>query len=133
QRIAIAGMLAMQPKVLVLDEATAMLDPYGRRDILSIVRELHDNKGITVVMITQYMEEALGADRVIVMNSGHVQMEGTPQEIFDRGDELRSIGLDVPAAVELRELIKKNGIADLGNAITLEEIASGLCQSLLKN
>lgn len=133
QRIAIAGMLAMQPKVLVLDEATAMLDPYGRRDILSIVRELHDNKGITVVMITQYMEEALGADRVIVMNSGHVQMEGTPQEIFDRGDELRSIGLDVPAAVELRELIKKNGIADLGNAVTLEEIASGLCQSLLKN
>lgn len=133
QRIAIAGMLAMQPKVLVLDEATAMLDPYGRRDILSIVRELHDNKRITVVMITQYMEEALGADRVIVMNSGHVQMEGTPQEIFDRGDELRSIGLDVPAAVELRELIKKNGIADLGNAVTLEEIASGLCQSLLKN
>ncbi|MBO4306365.1 MAG: energy-coupling factor transporter ATPase [Clostridia bacterium] len=133
QRIVIAGMLAMQPKVLVLDEATAMLDPYGRRDILSIVRELHDNKGITVVMITQYMEEALGADRVIVMNSGHVQMEGTPQEIFDRGDELRSIGLDVPAAVELRELIKKNGIADLGNAVTLEEIASGLCQSLLKN
>lgn len=133
QRIAIAGMLAMQPKVLVLDEATAMLDPYGRRDILSIVRELHDNKRITVVMITQYMEEALGADRVIVMNSGHVQMEGTPHEIFDRGDELRSIGLDVPAAVELRELIKKNGIADLGNAVTLEEIASGLCQSLLKN
>lgn len=133
QRIAIAGMLAMQPKVLVLDEATAMLDPYGRRDILSIVRELHDNKGITVVMITQYMEEALGADRVIVMNSGHVQMEGTPHEIFDRGDGLRSIGLDVPAAVELRELIKKNGIADLGNAVTLEEIASGLCQSLLKN
>ncbi|MBR5713367.1 MAG: energy-coupling factor transporter ATPase, partial [Clostridia bacterium] len=131
--IAIAGMLAMQPKVLVLDEATAMFDPYGRRDILSIVRELHDNKRITVVMITQYMEEALGADRVIVMNSGHVQMEGTPQEIFDRGDELRSIGLDVPAAVELRELIKKNGIADLGNAVTLEEIASGLCQSLLKN
>ena len=132
QRIAIAGMLAMEPKVLVLDEATAMLDPYGRRDILSIVRELHDSKGITVVMITQYMEEALGAERVIVMNSGHIEMEGTPQEVFARGGELRAIGLDVPAAIELRELLKENGIADLGDAMTLDEISEGLCRSLLK-
>lgn len=133
QRIAIAGMLAMEPKVLVLDEATAMLDPLGRRDILSIVKQLHDEKGITVVMITQYMEEALNAERVIVMNGGHIEMEGTPQQIFARGDELRAIGLDVPAAVELRDILKNSGIADLGDAVTFEEISDGICRSLLKN
>lgn len=133
QRIAIAGMLAMEPKVLVLDEATAMLDPLGRRDILSIVKRLHDEKGITVVMITQYMEEALNAERVIVMNGGHIEMEGTPQQIFARGDELRAIGLDVPAAVELRDILKNSGIADLGDAVTFEEISDGICRSLLKN
>ena len=133
QRIAIAGMLAMEPDVLVLDEATAMLDPLGRRDILRIVKELHDNKGITVVMITQYMEEALNAERVIVMNNGHIEMEGTAPEIFARGDELRSIGLDVPAAVELRDMLRSNGVADLGNAVTFEEISKEICRSLLKN
>ena len=133
QRIAIAGMLAMEPKVLVLDEATAMLDPLGRRDILSIVKQLHDEKGITVVMITQYMEEALNAERVIVMNGGHIEMEGTPQQIFARGEELRAIGLDVPAAVELRDILKNSGIADLGDAVTFEEISDGICRSLLKN
>ncbi|MBR3487502.1 MAG: energy-coupling factor transporter ATPase [Clostridia bacterium] len=133
QRIAIAGMLAMDPEVLVLDEATAMLDPMGRRDILRIVRELHEKKGITVIMITQYMEEAVGADRVIVMNGGHIVMEGTPAEVFRRGDELRAIRLDVPAAVELRELLLKEGIADCGDAMTLEELSESLCRSLLKN
>ncbi|MBO6061347.1 MAG: ATP-binding cassette domain-containing protein [Clostridia bacterium] len=131
QRIAIAGMLAMEPRVLVLDEATAMLDPIGRRDIIRIVKELHEKKGITVVMITQYMEEALAAERVIVMNGGHIEMEDTPAKIFMRGDELRAIGLDVPAAVELRESIKQRGIADLGEAMTLEEISLQLCRSLL--
>ena len=133
QRIAIAGMLAMDPEVLVLDEATAMLDPMGRRDILRIVRELHDKKGITVIMITQYMEEAVGADRVIVMNGGHIVMEGTPAEVFRRGDELRAIRLDVPAAVEMRELLLKEGVADCGDAMTLEELSESLCRSLLKN
>ena len=133
QRIAIAGMLAMKPRVLVLDEATAMLDPIGRRDILEIVHRLNREEGITVVMITQYMEEAVGADRVIVMNGGHVEMEGTPAEIFRRGEHLRSIGLDVPAAVELREQLEARGIADCGDAMTIEEIADKLCPSLLKN
>ncbi len=133
QRIAIAGMLAMDPEVLVLDEATAMLDPMGRRDILRIVRELHEKKGITVIMITQYMEEAVGADRVIVMNGGHIVMEGTPAEVFRRGDELRAIRLDVPAAVEMRELLLKEGVADCGDAMTLEELSESLCRSLLKN
>lgn len=131
QRIAIAGMLAMEPNVLVLDEATAMLDPLGRRDIIRIVRELHEKKGITVIMITQYMEEAIGVDRMIVMNGGQVWMEGTPAEIFAKGDELRSIGLDVPAAVELREQLKEKGIADAGDAMTLEELSKELCRSLL--
>lgn len=133
QRIAIAGMLAMEPQTLILDEATAMLDPMGRRDILNIVKELNREKNITVVMITQYMEEAVLADRVIVMNNGHIEMEGTPQEIFSRGDELRAIGLDVPAAVELREMLKKEGVADCANAMTLEELAEALCRSLSKN
>ena len=79
------------------------------------------------------MEEAVLADRVIVMNNGHIEMEGTPQEIFSRGDELRAIGLDVPAAVELREMLKKEGVADCANAMTLEELAEALCRSLSKN
>ena len=131
QRIAIAGMLAMEPEVLVLDEATAMLDPLGRQDIIRIVRELHENKGMTVVMITQYMEEALAADRMIVMNDGRIQMEGVPADVFRRGDELRSIGLDVPAVVELRDRIKERGIADTGNAMTIEELSDNICRSLL--
>lgn len=132
QRIAIAGMLAMRPRVLVLDEATAMLDPIGRRDVLSIVHRLNRDEGITVIMITQYMEEAVGADRVIVMNGGKAEMEGTPAEVFRKGDRLREIGLDVPAAVELRERLAKEGIADCGDAMTIEEIADKLCPLLLK-
>ena len=133
QRIAIAGMLAMEPETLILDEATAMLDPMGRRDILSIVKKLNKEKNITVVMITQYMEEAVGADRVIVMNSGRIAMEGTPEYVFSKGDELRAIGLDVPPAVELREMLKQNGVADCGDAMTLEELSDSICRSLSKN
>ena len=133
QRIAIAGMLAMRPRVLVLDEATAMLDPIGRKDILDIVHRLNREEGITVIMITQYMEEAIGADRVIVMNAGHIEMQGTPQEVFRCGDRLRGIGLDVPAAVELREQLQTQGICDCGDAMTIEEIAEKLCPLLLKN
>ena len=133
QRIAIAGMLAMEPQTLVLDEATAMLDPMGRRDILSIVKKLNEEKNITVVMITQYMEEAVGADRVIVMNSGRIEMEGTPEFVFSKGDELRAIGLDVPPAVELREMLKQKGVADCGDAMTLEELSDSICRSLSKN
>ncbi len=133
QRVAIAGMLAMEPSILVLDEATAMLDPIGRRDVLGIVRRLHDESGITVVMITQYMEEAIGADRVVVMNDGKIAMTGAPAEIFRRGDELREIGLDVPLAVELREELAKKGVCDCGDALTLEDMADKLCPLFLKN
>mgnify|MGYP000082470560 FL=1 len=101
QRIAIAGMLAMQPEVLVLDEATAMLDPRGRREILSIVSRLHREKGITVVMITQYMEEATIADRVAVMADGKLLLEGPPREVFRQTALLRQHRLDIPAMTEI--------------------------------
>ena len=133
QRVAIAGMLAMEPEVLVLDEATAMLDPLGRKEIIGIVRKLNREKGITVIMITQYMEEAVGCDRVIVINDGSIVMDSDPERVFSRGDELRSIGLDVPPAVELREMLASRGIADCGSAMTLEGLTDKICLSLLKN
>ena len=132
QRIAIAGMLAIEPQVLVLDEATAMLDPLGRKDILRIVKDLNRKKGITVIMITQYMEEAVIADRVIVMNEGLVAFEGTPAEVFRRGTELRKINLDVPPMVELRDDLAASGIIKPCNARTVEEMANELCPLLLK-
>mgnify|MGYP002543500351 CR=1 FL=1 len=132
QRIAIAGMLAIEPQVLVLDEATAMLDPLGRKDILRIVKDLNRKKGITVIMITQYMEEAVIADRVIVMNEGLVAFEGTPAEVFRRGTELRKINLDVPPMVELRDDLAASGIIKPCNAMTVEEMANELCPLLLK-
>ena len=132
QRIAIAGMLAIEPQVLVLDEATAMLDPLGRKDVLRIVKDLNRKKGITVIMITQYMEETVIADRVIVMNEGLVAFEGTPAEVFRRGTELRKINLDVPPMVELRDDLAARGIIEPCNAMTVEEMANELCPLLLK-
>lgn len=133
QRIAIAGMLAIKPKVLVLDEATAMLDPIGRKKIIDIIMKLHHEQGITVIMITQYMEEVVAADRVIVMNGGLIECVGTPKEIFAQGDRLRSIGLDVPVVVGIRdELVKRNVIAPC-DVLTAEELAEVLCPLLLKN
>lgn len=133
QRIAIAGMLAINPKVLVLDEATAMLDPLGRKKIIDIIMKLHHEQGITVIMITQYMEEVVAADRVIVMNGGLIECVGTPKEIFAQGDRLRSIGLDVPVVVGIRdELVKRNVIAPC-DVLTAEELAEVLCPLLLKN
>lgn len=133
QRIAIAGMLAINPKVLVLDEATAMLDPLGRKKIIDIIMKLHHEQGITVIMITQYMEEAVAADRIIVMNGGLIECVGTPKEIFAQGDRLRSIGLDVPVIVGIRdELVKRNLIAPC-DVLTAEELAEVLCPLLLKN
>lgn len=133
QRIAIAGMLAINPKVLVLDEATAMLDPIGRKKIIDIIMKLHHEQGITVIMITQYMEEVVAADRVIVMNGGLIECIGTPKEIFAQGDRLRSIGLDVPVVVGIRdELVKRNIIAPC-DVLTAEELTEVLCPLLLKN
>ena len=130
QRIAIAGMLAMQPEVLVLDEATAMLDPEGRREVLEIVKRLHRETGLTVVMITQFMEETLSCDRVVVMGGGKLQFSGTPREVFRRSAELRALGLDVPETVWLRDALIEGGMPLLGDPMTITETADAIWQSL---
>ena len=132
QRIAIAGMLAIEPQVLVLDEATALLDPLGRKKIIDIVMDLHNKRGITVVMITQYMEEAVGADRIIVLNDGLVELIGKPVEVFSQGDRLRSIGLDVPVVVGIRDELISRDLIKPCDAMTAEELAEVLCPLLLK-
>ena len=133
QRIALAGMLAMQPKVLVLDEATAMLDPKGRRDIIDLVTKLHKENGITVVMITQYMEEVIGADRVAVMSGGELILEGTPKEVFSQDELLHKHRLDVPVMQQLANRLNAHG-ANLPKCIlSVEEMAQAICQSLSKN
>ena len=133
QRIAIAGMLAMQPKVLVLDEATAMLDPKGRRDIIDLVTKLHKENGITVVMITQYMEEVIGADRVAVMSGGEMILEGTPKEVFSQDELLHKHRLDVPVMQQLANRLNAHG-ANLPKCIlSVEEMAQAICLSLSKN
>lgn len=133
QRIAIAGMLAMRPEVLVLDEATAMLDPMGRSEVLSTVSRLNRKNGMGVVMITQYMEEAVMADRVAVMARGRLALLGTPQEVFSQTAKLKELGLDVPSMVELRDALLADGINAVKNAITVEEMADALWPLLLKN
>lgn len=133
QRIAIAGMLAMQPKVLVLDEATAMLDPKGRRDIIDLVTKLHKENGITVVMITQYMEEAIGADRVAVMSGGEMILEGTPKEVFSQDELLHKHRLDVPVMQQLANRLNAHGANLLKSILSVEEMAQAICLSLSKN
>ena len=110
QRVAIAGVVAMRPDCLILDEATAMLDPRGREQVMQTIHRLNKDLGITVVAITHYMEEAAQADRVLVMSKGHVVMEGTPKEVFSQTEKVRSLHLDVPQAAELRDELVKAGI-----------------------
>ena len=110
QRVAIAGVVAMRPDCLILDEATAMLDPRGREQVMQTIHYLNRNMGITVVSITHYMEEAAQADRVLVMSKGHVVMEGTPKEVFSQTEKVRALHLDVPQAAELRDELVKAGI-----------------------
>ena len=133
QRVAIAGMLAMQPEVLVLDEATAMLDPRGRQDVLDVVERLHRERGMTVVMITQYMEEAARCGRVAVMNGGRLVAQGAPREVFGRAEALRAAGLEPPEAVQLREALRQGGMPGDGDPITLEELADAICRSISNN
>ena len=133
QRVAIAGMLAMRPEVLVLDEATAMLDPEGRREVLDIVSRLHRETGITVVMITQHMEDTLPCDRVVVMAGGKISFTGTPREVFRRSGELRELGLDVPETGWLRDALAERGLALPGDPLTMTETADAICRSLLNN
>lgn len=133
QRVAIAGILALRPKTLVLDEATAMLDPIGRREVLETVTEQNKRCGITVVMITQYMEEALLCDRVAVMSGGELKMLDTPRNVFKRVDELRALGLDAPIAVSMRDRLIKEGFPISDSIIGIDELAEALCPLLSKN
>ena len=133
QRVAIAGILALRPKTLVLDEATAMLDPIGRREVLETVSEQNKRRGITVVMITQYMEEALLCDRVAVMSGGELKMLDTPRNIFKCVDELRALGLDAPIAVSMRDRLIKEGFPISDSIIGIDELAEALCPLLSKN
>ncbi len=130
QRVAIAGVLAMQPDCLVLDEATAMLDPIGRQQVLRTVHRLNREKGITVVQITHYMEEAAMAGRVVVMSAGHVVMDGPPREVFARADELHALHLDVPQPAELCQLLSHQGLPVPPGIIGVDECAAALYRML---
>ncbi len=121
QRIAVAGILAMKPDVLVLDEATAMLDPQGRREIMKTVKKLNKEEKMTVVMITHFMEEAVEADRVIVMDHGKKIMEGTPKEVFSQVEKLKEIGLDVPQTTELMFSLSEAGLVENSDVLTVSE------------
>jgi len=130
QRIAIAGVIAMEPACIVLDEATAMLDPVGRREVLSTIHRLNREKGITVVLITHHMNEAEEADRVIVMDGGKVAMDGHPREVFAQADTLRSMGLTVPDTVDLLERLRCGGVDVPLDALTVEECADAIAAAL---
>ena len=126
QRIAIAGMLAMKPKVILMDEPTAMLDPVGRKEVISTVHELNKAEGITIVQITHYMEEAVDADRVVVMDGGRLIMDGTPKEVFARVEELKECHMSVPQVTELAWELKKAGLALPDGILTTEELVEAL-------
>jgi len=127
QRVAIAGALAMRPECLVLDEATAMLDPRGRAEVLGTVRRLNREEGLTVVLITHFMEEAVEADRIVVMDGGRVVLEGTPEAVFTGSDSLEEIGLALPQAVEIRRRLEKAGHPLSARALTLKDLVAALC------
>ncbi len=130
QRIAIAGVLAMKPRCVVLDEPTAMLDPIGRREVLETIKKLNRESGVTVVLITHHMDEAAQADRLIVMSGGKVVADGAPQEVFQRVEELKAVGLTVPETVSLLYELRKEGVDLPLDALTVEECAQALYQIL---
>ncbi len=126
QRVAIAGVMAMRPRCIILDEPTAMLDPNGRKEVIRTVRELNEKEHITVLLITHYMEEAIDADRVIVMDDGSIVMDGVPREIFSRVEELKARGLDVPQVTELAYELKKAGMPLTDGILTRQELVEQL-------
>ena len=128
QRVSIAGVLAMHPKCIVLDEPTAMLDPSGRREVIRAVRGLNDVEGITVILITHYMEEIIHADRVFVMDSGKIAMEGTPREIFSQVERLKELRLDVPQVTLLAYELQKKGVRLPDGILTARELADALAE-----
>lgn len=128
QRVAIAGVVAMHPKCIILDEATAMLDPSGRKEVLRAIRALNQVEEVTIIHITHYMEEVIYADKVFVMDKGSVVMEGTPREIFSRVEELQKLRLDVPQVTQLAYELKKSGLPIKSGVLTVEELVEELCK-----
>ncbi len=131
QRVAIAGVLAIRPKIMILDESTAMLDPRGRREVMDVVKKLNKEEGMTVILITHFMDEALEADRAIVMHRGEVVMDGAPEEIFARSEELESYNLTLPRAAYISKKLAEGGMPVKG-AFSAEELAEEICASLRK-
>lgn len=129
QRVAIAGVLAMKPNCIIFDEPTAMLDPSGRKEVMDTVFKLN-KEGITIVHITHFMDEAVNADRVIVMDDGKIALEGTPKQVFSKVEELKKIGLDVPGVTLLSHELNKEGIEISNDILTVDEMVSRLCQLL---
>ena len=126
QRVAIAGVLAMEPELIIMDEATAMLDPSGRAEVLATVRKLNREKGMTVVWITHFMEEAAVADRLVVMNDGSVALEGTPRQVFSRVEEIKALGLDVPPMAELAQTLRDKGLPLPEGILTVSDMVKEL-------
>ena len=132
QRVAIAGVLAMKPDCIVLDEPTAMLDPKGRKEVMDTIHELNKTEGITIVLITHFMEEAVTADHILVIDRGVLKMEGTPREIFSQADKVTEIGLDVPVPADLARRLRKKGMAVSEKCMTDEELGEALCPFVSK-
>lgn len=128
QRVAIAGIIAMKPKCIIFDEATAMLDPSGRKEVMKTIKRLNTEENISIMHITHFMEEAVDADRVIVMEKGKKVLEGTPKEVFSKVEMLKSIGLDVPCMTELSKELKEEGLDIDGDILTVDEMVVKLCQ-----
>lgn len=126
QRVAIAGIMAMKPECIILDEPTAMLDPNGRKEVIATVRELNEKENVTVILITHHMDEVIYADKVFVMEKGHVVMEGTPREIFSRVEEIKKYRLDVPQVTELAYELKKSGLNIPNGILTVEELIDAI-------
>jgi len=129
QRVAIAGILAMRPRVIVLDEPTAMLDPSGRREVMQTVQRLNREEGITILHITHHMDEAVLADRVLVMEAGRLVLSGTPREVFSRVEEVKALGLDVPQITELAAQLHAMGLPVPKDVLTVDEMVTALCPS----
>lgn len=129
QRVAIAGVLAMRPKIIVFDESTAMLDPSGRREVFAVAEELNRRDGITIVWITHFMDEALRAGRLLVMDAGKIALEGAPREVFEKTEEIRKMGLDAPPMAQLAAQLRADGVPLRADIMTVEEMAVELCRS----
>jgi energy-coupling factor transport system ATP-binding protein len=128
QRVSIAGIIAMKPKCIVLDEPTAMLDPNGRKEVIKTLHELNEKENVTVILITHYMDEVVDADRVIVMDEGRIVKTGTPREIFSEVELLRSLRLDVPQVTQVAYELRRHGLPLKNGILTINELVDAICQ-----